>query len=694
MPQKIFNILKFKLLLLGFLLLFSLKNSAQVTYQAGGVANAFILNYPASFNNYSPGITVTFKANHTINGPASIDLNSLGVVPIKTPAGADLNTGDIQANQFVTITYDGTNFQMVSASGNNPRDAIKLQGKDISPAAPGAGQVLTWNNISSMWEPQAGSGVSEWSRSGSNLFPVNISDSVGLGTNFPSAKLHVFKTGGIGNAFNITSSSTGKALQIQNTNGASTANALDVGTTGSGTAIFGYHIGSGSAGIFQIDNNASNANSLVSVTNGVAKAGYFQINNSTNTEDVIQSVTNGSGNAIAGLATGVNGRGGYFNIADGTNSYSSLLATTSGTGIAGEFAIINASSGAATISGYSLGAGQGLFIQHDGTGMGGHINITNAASSGTSFYSKTIGTGIAGLFEISNATNTQNAIEGITNGTGTALYAENTKIAGITRAIHGKINSISGFGGYFEGRGFFSKAVGIGSDIISEFLQVENTFDPTSNVDASLISGNIGTSSFYFGDNDNHYMGAIKYNNSNNSLNIWTNNIADRMVIDASGNVGVGMVPSGGYLLEVNGRLKTAGVNETSDKRFKEKIVTVDNALSKVLSLRGVNYYWNSKAFPQKNFEDKLQLGLIAQEVETVLPEVVHTDAEGFKSVEYSKVVAVLIEAMKEQQKLIDQQKFSIKVLQDDNSKMKAEIDNIKINQNLMINNGYQKAEK
>ena len=120
-------------------------------------------------------------------------------------------------------------------------------------------------------------------------------------------------------------------------------------------------------------------------------------------------------------------------------------------------------------------------------------------------------------------------------------------------------------------------------------------------------------------------------------------------IFNNGGNIGIGTAtPS--VKLEVNGRLKTLGINELSDVRYKKDIQTLTNALANVEKLRGVSYDWKQAEFPQKNFEAKHQIGLIAQELEKVYPELVNTDAEGYKSVDYSKLVAVLIEAVKEQQ--------------------------------------------
>ena len=82
-----------------------------------------------------------------------------------------------------------------------------------------------------------------------------------------------------------------------------------------------------------------------------------------------------------------------------------------------------------------------------------------------------------------------------------------------------------------------------------------------------------------------------------------------------------------------------------SDERLKSDIETIDNALDKVMNMRGVSYIKQAEK----------GIGVIAQEVEKVLPEVV-TDGE-YKSVAYGNIVGVLIEAIKEQQKQIDELK-------------------------------------
>ncbi len=76
--------------------------------------------------------------------------------------------------------------------------------------------------------------------------------------------------------------------------------------------------------------------------------------------------------------------------------------------------------------------------------------------------------------------------------------------------------------------------------------------------------------------------------------------------------------------------------------------MTIDGALDKVSALRGVEFKWRTEEFPDKGFDKGKKIGLIAEEVEKVMPEAVSTDNEGYKSIDYASVVGVLVEAVKE----------------------------------------------
>jgi hypothetical protein len=136
---------------------------------------------------------------------------------------------------------------------------------------------------------------------------------------------------------------------------------------------------------------------------------------------------------------------------------------------------------------------------------------------------------------------------------------------------------------------------------------------------------------------------------------------ANGLTILENGNIGMGLTnPT--VRLQVNGDIIANSIAGSSDIRFKKNIKTVENALDKVKALRGVYFNWNKEAFPEKNFGAQDELGFIAQEVEKVVPEIVTKEntKDEYRSVKYDKLVALLVEAIKEQQKQIDSLKIQI----------------------------------
>ncbi|MEQ9299088.1 MAG: tail fiber domain-containing protein [Cyclobacteriaceae bacterium] len=126
--------------------------------------------------------------------------------------------------------------------------------------------------------------------------------------------------------------------------------------------------------------------------------------------------------------------------------------------------------------------------------------------------------------------------------------------------------------------------------------------------------------------------------------------------IDATGNVNAASMTALG------------GFNQTSDRRLKKNILPLNQTLSKVLQLRGVTYQWKDEKQSQAN-----QIGVIAQEVEAVYPEFVVTNEEGEKAVNYSQMVAVLIEALKEMNGTVQSLESKVASLEKDKSTLEKE---------------------
>jgi hypothetical protein len=94
-----------------------------------------------------------------------------------------------------------------------------------------------------------------------------------------------------------------------------------------------------------------------------------------------------------------------------------------------------------------------------------------------------------------------------------------------------------------------------------------------------------------------------------------------------------------------------------SDARLKENITTIDNAVEKVLAMRGVSYNRTDES------DKSRKVGVIAQEIQEILPEVVTTSEDGTLGVAYGNIVGVLIEAIKEQQQQIDELKYLLQTI-------------------------------
>jgi hypothetical protein len=88
-----------------------------------------------------------------------------------------------------------------------------------------------------------------------------------------------------------------------------------------------------------------------------------------------------------------------------------------------------------------------------------------------------------------------------------------------------------------------------------------------------------------------------------------------------------------------------------SDTRLKTDVKPITNALDKLTQLRGVSFEWNSKYKNLYNASSRRQLGLMAQDVEKVFPELVGRESNNYRVVEYAKITAVLVEAVKELKK-------------------------------------------
>jgi hypothetical protein len=132
----------------------------------------------------------------------------------------------------------------------------------------------------------------------------------------------------------------------------------------------------------------------------------------------------------------------------------------------------------------------------------------------------------------------------------------------------------------------------------------------------------------------------VVYTNDTSGTSGTATGLNERLRVSSNGNVGIGTSTPSSTLHVVGSILATADITAYSDDSLKTNVQVIDNAVGKVEQLRGVTF---------DRIEDgSTSTGVIAQELKEVLPEAVHTD-------EYGNVVGLLIEAIKEQQKQIDE---------------------------------------
>ncbi len=124
------------------------------------------------------------------------------------------------------------------------------------------------------------------------------------------------------------------------------------------------------------------------------------------------------------------------------------------------------------------------------------------------------------------------------------------------------------------------------------------------------------------------------------------------LVFSGNGSVGIGTAPSASAKLDVAGTIKASAIDYNSDERLKQNITDIESSEGSLLKLRPVTYFWN-EAGKKKGGNAQLQYGLIAQEVEKFLPNIVSTDHEGYKSVNYNELIPLLLKTVQEQDKKI-----------------------------------------
>jgi hypothetical protein len=192
-------------------------------------------------------------------------------------------------------------------------------------------------------------------------------------------------------------------------------------------------------------------------------------------------------------------------------------------------------------------------------------------------------------------------------------------------------------------------------------ITAEQTLTDTNNVNAYAtfyVINNAGSSQVrgIFGAGGNNVnntalRNAVYYGAQSNHQTVFLTNDAERMRITSGGFVNINNTANTTYQLYVNGTIYATGdVIAYSDKSVKTNIRSIENPIQKIMKSRGVLY-------DRTDIDSKDNMGFIAQELEEQFPELISTDNKGVKGVKYQNAVAVLFEAIKEQQNQINELK-------------------------------------
>ena len=300
-----------------------------------------------------------------------------------------------------------------------------------------------------------------------------------------------------------------------------------------------------------------------------------------------------------------------------TNTATWYLNDTSGSGIQSEFS--NTASGVLSVA---MGIGTTASGRYS-TAMGVETTASGERSTATGHQTEAFG-------DISTAMGRETSASG---NTSTAM-GENTIASGIVSTAMGRQTTASGWAS--TAMGFLTAASGNYSTAFGHYT--------TASGDNSVAIGNETTASDY---------NSLVLGQWNLAGSTTTNSPTEFSIDNTAFVIGNGinwLNRSDALVVKFNGDATLAGnLNINSDARLKSNIISLGSTLSKLLQIDGKSYTM------KKDESEKQKIGLLAQDIERVFPELV-SESNGIKSVNYQGLVPVLINALKEQEEKIKSQ--------------------------------------
>lgn len=534
----------------------------------------------------------------------------------------------VQSSTGITVgSMAGLTLQNSAASGNTVTTNYGILVND----ALGTGTITTNYGIYIQSMTRGGTNYSLYSAGGNSYFAGNV----GVNTLSPtSGRLQVTESAGTG-VYSSTTASSGSTTNLVGLYGIASTSGTAAATTGAG--VYGSYQYSGSG-----TTTAAAGGYFTTLTTGLAP------NTANNSALYTTASTNLASSSILGLRTLVT-----------ANNSTGTVGTLAGVFMANNWGLVN--SGTLT-NAYGIHIGN---ISNSGTisnTYGVYIgDITTGTQTNTAFGVYSSDTNALNYFggrvaigpydttadytlELSNTTGLENAATfGMTDqdiAHGMLNYAQ-------TDAF-GQLNAVSLTVGGLQLTGLTSD-----STTALQLRGFMGTTDPEDDTPAIDFRGA-----------KKNGVDVQALANEETVLQ-FSNNTTALLTVKGSGRVGIGDTTPD-YLLHVSrtGDGDVAGftddtgtctINPTntalscsSDLRLKKNVATISNATDALRALRGVNYKWNSD-----DGSDPMRIGFIAQEVEAIVPQLVTTGQNGFKSVNYVGFVPILTQALKEQDQRI-----------------------------------------
>jgi hypothetical protein len=282
------------------------------------------------------------------------------------------------------------------------------------------------------------------------------------------------------------------------------------------------------------------------------------------------------------------------------------------------------------------------------------LKLTKSNSNTLGTLAATVNTTILGQISFQGMTSNN------TTASGATIYVDQYGGSGATRV---------------PARMFFTTTDGTNANTVMQLDHLGNVgigVSPTAKLHVlgnTTLYGTVGIGSGVVGDmmtmNSSGYQGKIGldatgmyilHNTNLRNISIGTYNSRTQLVLAANGTVGIGTLAGTGnraVYSDASGIL----TNTASDERLKERVSDLPYGLSDATLLRPVSYYWrqdctSSDTSTIYNLQDRLgsqkEIGLVAQEVQNIIPEVVGENSDGMLSLDYAKLVPVLLKALKD----------------------------------------------